>query len=38
MADLNGNTITPNGKSVSLTKTILDENPVYINKINKFIV
>jgi len=33
MADLNGNTITPNGKSVSLTKTILDENPVYINKV-----
>lgn len=33
MADLNNNTITPNGKSVSLTKTILDENPVYINKV-----
>ncbi|MEO7977430.1 S41 family peptidase [Flavobacterium sp.] len=33
MADLSNNTITPNGKSVSLTKTILDENPVYINKV-----
>ncbi|MDR7211382.1 S41 family peptidase [Flavobacterium piscis] len=33
MADLNGAVITPNGKSVSLTKTVLDENPVYINKV-----
>jgi len=33
MAELNNNTITPNGKSVSLTKTILEENPVYINKV-----
>ncbi|TDE41810.1 peptidase S41 [Flavobacterium rhamnosiphilum] len=24
---------TPNGKSVSLTKTILDENPIFINKV-----
>lgn len=33
MADLNNSTITPNGKIVSLTKTILDENPIYINKV-----
>lgn len=33
MADINDKIITPNGKSVLLTKTILDENPVYINKV-----
>lgn len=33
MADLNGNTISPNGKSVTLTKTVLNENPIFINKV-----
>jgi len=33
MADLNGNTISPNGKSVILTKTVLNENPIFINKV-----
>ncbi len=33
MADINGGAFTPNGKSVSLTKTILDENPILINKV-----
>lgn len=33
MADINGGAFTPNGKSVSLTKTVLDENPILINKI-----
>lgn len=32
-ADYNGSTITPNGKSVTLTKTVLDENPIFINKV-----
>lgn len=33
MADLNGTTITPNDISVSLTKTVLDENPIFISKV-----
>lgn len=33
MADINGQTITPNGKTVTLTKTVLDENPILINKV-----
>ena len=33
MATLNGNTIIPNGKSVSLTKTVLSENPILVNKV-----
>ncbi len=33
MADINGGVITPNGKSVALTKTVLDENPILINKV-----
>lgn len=33
MADLNNGTITPNGKTVALTKTVLDENPILINKV-----
>lgn len=33
MANINGGAFTPNGKSVSLTKTVLDENPILINKI-----
>lgn len=33
MADINGGAFTPNGKSVALTKTILDENPILINKV-----
>lgn len=33
MADINGGALTPNGKTVALTKTILDENPILINKV-----
>jgi carboxyl-terminal processing protease len=33
MADINGGAFTPNGKSVALTKTVLDENPILINKV-----
>ncbi len=33
MADINGGAFTPNGKSVALTKTILDENPILLNKV-----
>lgn len=33
MADLNGTTIVSNGKSVSLTKTVLSENPILVKKI-----
>ena len=33
MADINGVAFTPNGKSVSLTKTVLDENPILVNKV-----
>jgi carboxyl-terminal processing protease len=33
LADFNAGAITPNGKSVSLTKTILAENPILINKV-----
>ncbi|KIA87674.1 S41 family peptidase [Flavobacterium sp. AED] len=33
MADYNGTTIVANGKSVSLTKTVLSENPILINKV-----
>ncbi|MFB9077102.1 S41 family peptidase [Flavobacterium procerum] len=33
MADKSGNNYVLNGKSVSLTKTILEENPIFINKI-----
>ena len=33
MADINGGAFTPNGKSVTLTKTVLDENPIFINKV-----
>jgi C-terminal processing protease CtpA/Prc len=33
MATFNGTTIATNGKSVSLVKTTLDENPVFINKV-----
>jgi carboxyl-terminal processing protease len=33
MADYNGTTIVANGKSVTLTKTTLDENPILINKV-----
>ncbi|MBS7255674.1 S41 family peptidase [Flavobacterium branchiicola] len=32
-ADYNGATFTLNGKSVSLTKTTLEENPILINKV-----
>ena len=33
LADYNGNTIVANGKSVELTKTVLSENPILINKV-----
>lgn len=33
MADINGGVFTPNGKSVALTKTVLDENPILVNKV-----
>ena len=33
LADINGGAFTPNGKSVALTKTVLDENPILINKL-----
>ena len=33
LADLNGSTIVSNGRSVSLTKTVLSENPILINKV-----
>ena len=33
MATFNGSTIAGNGKSVSLTKSVLDENPVFITKV-----
>jgi carboxyl-terminal processing protease len=33
MADINGGAFTPNGKSVALTKTVLDENPILLNKV-----
>jgi C-terminal processing protease CtpA/Prc len=33
MADLSGTTIVSNGKSVSLTKTVLSENPILVKKI-----
>ncbi|PKB17694.1 S41 family peptidase [Flavobacterium sp. 5] len=33
LADYNAGTITPNGKSVNLTKTVLSENPILINKV-----
>lgn len=31
--DYNGTAFIPNGKSVSLTKTTLEENPIFINKV-----
>ena len=33
MASANGTTIAPNGKTVALVKTTLDENPIFINKV-----
>ncbi|SFD86055.1 S41 family peptidase [Flavobacterium phragmitis] len=33
LADYNGTTFVLNGKSVALTKTILEENPIFINKV-----
>jgi carboxyl-terminal processing protease len=33
LADYDGGAITPNGKSVTLTKTVLAENPILINKV-----
>ena len=33
LADYNNGAITPNGKSVNLTKTVLNENPVLINNV-----
>jgi carboxyl-terminal processing protease len=33
LADINNGVITPNGKKVALTKTVLDENPILINTV-----
>ena len=33
MADIINKVITPNGKTVALTKTVLNENPILINKV-----
>lgn len=33
LADYNGTTFVSNGKSVALTKTVLEENPIFINKV-----
>lgn len=33
MADIAGGTFTPNGKNIALTKTVLTENPILINKV-----
>ena len=33
MADINGGAFTPNQKTVALTKTVLDENPILVNKV-----
>ena len=33
LADYNNGSFTPNGKSVTLTKTVLDENPILINTV-----
>jgi carboxyl-terminal processing protease len=33
MAEYNGGAFTPNGKTVALTKTVLDENPILINTV-----
>lgn len=33
MADLSGGMLTPNGKTVALTKTVLDENPILVNTV-----
>ena len=33
MADFNGTSFEPNGKTISLVKTTLDENPIFINKV-----
>ena len=33
MADINGGVFTPNGKTVTLTKTVLDENPILVNTV-----
>jgi len=33
LADINGGAFTPNGKNIALTKTVLDENPILLNKV-----
>lgn len=33
LADINGGAFTPNGKNIALTKTVLDENPILVNKV-----
>ncbi len=33
MADINGGVFTPNGKTIALTKTVLDENPILVNTV-----
>lgn len=33
LAEFNGSTVVSNGKTVSLTKTVLNENPILVNKV-----
>jgi carboxyl-terminal processing protease len=33
LADINGGAFTPNGRNIALTKTVLDENPILVNKV-----
>jgi C-terminal processing protease CtpA/Prc len=33
LADINAGAFTPNGKNIALTKTVLDENPILVNKV-----
>ncbi len=33
LADISGGVITPNGRNIALTKTVLDENPILVNTV-----
>lgn len=33
LADINNGAFTPNGRNIALTKTVLDENPILVNKV-----
>ncbi len=33
LADINSGAFTPNGKNITLTKTVLDENPILVNTV-----